>query len=227
MKWTSGFFLLALSLIATMVHAICPFPTPKVCASYFESDVVFVGKVLSKEYVSVPDLDNDTDWIQYTIKVEDVYRGHANAIENVRTPNTSIRWLGEEGKIYVFFLKGGKTYSTCGPLDKSEYVQEVARQIDALQNASTATIEGQVFSRSGPWGGGNGVSVEGVPLKVLGGSKEFLSITDKDGRFSILLPPGNYTLIAPGMELSDYSHGNLEKINLERGQCAQFELVKE
>jgi hypothetical protein len=221
-------FSVALSFVTTMAYGICPYPTPKFCARYFESDAVFVGEVSDKEYVDDPDLENDTDWIRYTVKVKEVYRGHANTVEKVLTGNDSGRWYGEVGTTYVFFVNGGKTSHTCGPLDKPEYAQEIVRQIDALKNASSATIEGEVLSRSGPWGGPNGIPVRGIRLKVRGGGKEYDSVTDQNGQFSFLLPPGVYTLIAEGLDPSDYNyrHQDLQYIILERGQCAQFQLLQ-
>jgi hypothetical protein len=219
--------LMAFLLTTTMAHAICPQPTPKICATFFESDTVFVGKVSKQEYVSDPKLENDSDWIRYTVKVTDIYRGHAKSVEQVLTGNDSGRWSGDVGKTYVFFLSDGKTGSTCGPLDKPEYVQQIARDIEAIRNASSSTIEGQVFSRSGPRGGGNGIPVAGAQLKAIGSGKEYVTVTDKEGKFRISLPPEKYKLNAPAMNPSDYSHGDVQEINLEKGQCAQFELLKD
>ncbi len=222
---TSLFGLIALIVVTTTAHAICPYPTPKVCAKYFESDAVFLGEVMKQEYISDPALENDDDWIQYTIKVKEVYRGSARATEKVLTGNDSARWYGEVGKTYVLFISGGKTSSTCGPLDEPDHVTEIVRQIHALKNASRATIEGEVFSRSGSWGGKSGTPAAGIHLKARDGSNEFEAVTDQDGRFSFLLSPGAYTLIADELDPSDYSHRNLQHIRLEPGQCAQFQLL--
>jgi hypothetical protein len=220
-----GLCLVLVLLVASLAHAICPYPTPKVCSRYFESEVVFFGEVLKMEYVSDPALENDADWIQYTIKVKEVYRGHANTIEKVLTGNDSARWYGEVGKSYVLFVSGGKTSSTCGPLDEPGDVQEIVNQIHALQKASSATIEGEVFSRSGGWGGSSGIPARGIHLKVRRGTEEFDSVTDQNGRFSFTLSPGTYTLIGEDLTPSDYSNQNLQHISLEPGECAQFQLL--
>jgi hypothetical protein len=221
----SAFCLAFLLFVASVAHGICPYPTPKVCAKYFESDAVFLGEVLKREYVSGPDRGNVADWIQYTIRVKEVYRGHADAVEKVLTGNDSASWYGEPGMTHVLFVADGKTSSTCGPLDEAGYVPEILRQIRALQNAADATIEGEVFSRSGGWGGSSGTPAPGIRLAVQRGTEEFDSVTDQDGRFSFLLPPGTYTLIGRELDPSDYSRQNVQHIKLEPGQCVQFQLL--
>ncbi len=227
MKTLKLIVLLAIIINANMALALCPSPTPKICSAYFESDAVFTGKILSQKYVSDPAQDNDYDWIEYSVQVMKEFRGHTSSTSDVRTANASARWIGDVGKTYVFFLNKGKTYSTCGALDEPQYVHDVVREIDTLKRSSTSTIEGQVFSRSGPWGGGNGIPVAGAQLKAIGGGKEYVAATDKEGKFSISVPPGKYKLTASGMKPSDYSRQNIQEIKLEKGQCAQFELLKD
>ena len=225
----TGYVVIAVLFVTSTAHAVCPYPTPKICSEYFENDVVFVGKILEAKYVSDPKQDNDSDWIQYTAEVIRVYRGHVDSITAFRTYNGSARWIGIVGKTYVVFLRGGETGATCGPLDEPEYVNRVERDIARLKTTSSATIGGQVFSKSGPWGGGKGIPVEGVLVKVIGKSKEYASHTDKEGKFMIVLPPGTYRLDAPNMQPSDYNykHQDLQEISVMHGQCAQFELLKE
>jgi hypothetical protein len=222
-------FIILVSIIlgSKMAHALCSYPTPKICSAYFKSDVIFTGKVLSQKYVSDPAQENDNDWIEYRVQVINEHRGHASSITIVRTANASARWVGDVGKTYVFFLNRGEAYSTCGPLDEPEYVHNVVREIDTLKRASSSTIEGQVFSRSGPWGGGNGIPVVGAKLKAIGGGNEYVAVTDKEGKFSISVPPEKYKLNTSGMNPSDYSRQNVQEIKLEKGQCAQFELLKD
>lgn len=217
--------LTAFIVSVTTAYAICPYPTPKVCAKYFESDTVFLGEILKKEYISDPHLDNDNDWIQYTIKVKEVYLGSARSIEKVITGNDSSRWYGDVSKTYVLFISEGKTSSTCGPLDESDNVEDIISQIHALKNASKVTIEGEVFSRSGNWGGKIGTPAPGMHIHVLG-NREYETVTTQDGKFSFLLSPGTYTLSADEqIDPSDYSHRNMQKMELVPGQCAQFQLL--
>jgi hypothetical protein len=96
-----------------------------------------------------------------------------------------------------------------------------------MDRCSPTTLTCKLLSKSGPWGGGNGIPVKGVLLKAIGKNKEFTSHTDKEGKFRIVLPPGTYRLDAPDMQPSDYSHQDLQEISLTSGQCAQFELLKE
>ena len=223
---TIKYVLLIALLFYSTAHAICPYPTPELCSEYFENDAVFTGRILNREYVSDPKIDNDNDWIQYTSKVIKIYRGNVNSTTTFRTYNGSARWDGDVGKTYVIFLRGTHASATCGPLDDPEYVNRIDKEISVLKKASSSTIQGEVVSKSGPWGGSNGIPVKGEELKVLGKNREFFAITDKDGKFTFNLPPGKYRLSAPGMKPSDYSHTNLNEINLQKGQCAQFQLIK-
>ncbi|MBI3934116.1 MAG: carboxypeptidase regulatory-like domain-containing protein [Acidobacteria bacterium] len=204
--------------IATGAQAICPHPTPKVCAKFFESDVVFLGKVTALD--SVVDVGGDVNWLRYTTQVKEVYRGQPKKLEQVRTENASARWDAEIGKTYLVFASRGEVGATCGPLDEPEYAQEAIRQIHALRNVWHATIEGQVLRHAA-----NGDPTEGIRVKVMGTGGEYESITDSNGLFSIALPPGRYRIDAKDLQPSEYSRQDLEEINLVKGQCAQFELT--
>jgi hypothetical protein len=223
---TAKYILIIIFFLTSTAYAICPYPTPKLCSEYFDSDVIFTGKILKMEYISDPNQDNDNDWIEYTAKVKKTFRGYTRSITKFRTPNTTARWIGDVGKSYVIFLRKRGATSTCGPLDESEYVHKVDKEIDILKNASSSKIEGQVISKSGPWGGSYGIPVKDVQLKAVGKNKEFITSTDKDGKFTIVLPSGKYKLLAPEMQPSAYSRSNLQEINLQNGQCAQFQLIK-
>src|SRR5476651_2704224 len=80
------------SLTTGSALAICPFPVPKVCSTYFESDTVFLGKVVGKR--EVPAARHDVDDIEFTIEVERTFKGKPDRVEKVYTENASARWPG-------------------------------------------------------------------------------------------------------------------------------------
>ena len=209
------------AFVATAAHAICPHPTPKVCAKFFESDVVFLGKVTALD--SVVDVGGDVNWLRYTTQVKEVYRGQPKKLEHVRTENASARWNAEVGKTYLVFASRGEVGATCGPLDEPEYAQEAIRQIHAFRNVSHATIEGEVLRQGAT--GALEQAVEGIRVKVSGTGGEYESVTDRNGLFTFTLRPGHYRIDSKDLHPTDYSRQDLDDINLVKGQCAQYELT--
>ena len=72
-----------LGAIATPVAAVCPSPVPKACSLFFDSDVVFVAKVLSRAYA-----DKDES-IRFEVRVSRVLRGEVKPNADVYTGNDS------------------------------------------------------------------------------------------------------------------------------------------
>ena len=210
---------LCLLLSAPRVLAMCPYPTPKACSAFFESDAVFVGTVLSRQYC-----DND-EYIRFAVRVSRVLRGSVGASADVYTANDSARLPWEIGKEYVVFarLRRGRLESgdDCGPLSSPGRAAEIIGQIEELRGDESAWIEGEVRS-SAPEGAG----VADVLVRARDGGKTFNATTDSRGAFRLRVPLGHYQiLVDPKLRTSDYNWYNLDDINLVRGQCAQLQLV--
>jgi hypothetical protein len=199
--------------------AICPYPKPKVCSAFFESDAVFVGTVLSQEY------SGNGEYIRFSVRVSQVLRGSVGSTADVYTGNDSARLLWDAGKKYVVFarLQHGRLESAndCGPLSDSARVAETIRQIEDLRGEMSASIEGEVRS-----GAPDGPGIANVAVRVHGGGKTYETKSDSRGLFRVRVPPGRYEVIVdPKLWTSDYNWYNLRAINLVRGQCAQLQLV--
>jgi len=107
-----------LLMSATVAHAICPIPTPKVCSAFFESDAVFVGTVISEEVV--PENDNFIEGWRYHLRVARVFRGGVGRRAVVHTSNDSGRLNLAVGREYLLFAslrnRQLEVGDDCGPL---------------------------------------------------------------------------------------------------------------
>lgn len=196
-----------------------PYPKPKACSAFFESDAVFVGTVLSQGY------SDSGEYIRFSVRVSRVLRGSVGPTADVYTGNNSARLLWDTGKEYVVFarLQHGRFVSAddCGPLSDSARVAETIRQIEDLHGETSASIEGDVRS-----GAPDGPGIADVVVRIHGGDKTYVTKSDSSGLFRVRVPPGHYEVIVePKLRTSDYNWYNLDDINLFRGQCAQLQLV--
>ena len=208
-----------LALTVTPVVAICPYPAPKVCSAFFESDVVFVGKVLSKRYT-----DND-DYIRFDVRVAKRLKGTVSDTAHVYTGNDSGRLSWDVGRDYVVFARREHerlvSGDDCSALSDPTKVSETIRQIDDLGRATTATIEGEVVSRQP-----DGPGVRGILVRARGERQTYVGTSDSRGVFRIEVPAGRYQVLSdPNVKQSDYSGSKLADINLVTGQCAQVQFV--
>jgi hypothetical protein len=204
-------------LAAPSAWALCPAPAPKACAAFFESDQVFVGKVLEVSRAG-------GERIVYTVEVGDVLRGKAGKVERVATENASARWIGEPGKTYVVFASRGKVGGRCSSLDEPEHVADTLRQIHALKGVRDATIEGEAVAGGG---GPGAASVAGMKVRARSAAGVYYStVTDERGGFSLRVPPGTYSVKADGLMPSAYSRHDAGRFAVVAGQCAQFQFSR-
>jgi len=209
--------LLAWASLATgSALAICTSPVPKVCSVYFDSDTVFLGKVVGKR--EVPAARDDVDDIEFTIEVERTFKGKPDRIEKVYTENASARWAAEIGERRLVFAVKSRVWNSSGPIDDPRRVSESIRAIRALSHAKDATIEGEVLRGSGP-----GSPAKGVKVVVMGDRGLREALTDRKGAFSLRLEPGRYRIESNSLSPTVYSRQDAEGFKLQRGQCAQFQ----
>jgi hypothetical protein len=214
----SARFAVALAcLAAPAAWALCPAPAPKACAAFFESDQVFVGKVLEVSHASA-------ERIVYTVEVGDVLRGKAGKVERVSSENDSGRWIGEAGKTYVLFASKGKVGGRCSTLDEPEQVADTLRQIRALKGVMDATIEGEAVAGGG---GPGAASVAGTKVRARSAAGvSYSTVTDARGAFSLRVPAGTYTVKADAFVPSAYSRYSGRPFRVAAGQCAQFQFSR-
>jgi len=207
------------SVSAGPALAICPYPTPRACSAYFESDVVFVGSVLSRGY------SGDGEYLRFGVRVSRILRGSVGKTAVVYSGNDSGRLLWDVGEEYVVFAnrQDGRLLSggDCGPLSDPAKVAETIREIEGLGRGPSASIEGEV--RSGP---PDRPGLAGVAVRIRGGGRTYALRSDSRGSFRVEVPPGRYkVLVDPTLRRSDYNSTDLNDIRLVRGQCAQLQLV--
>jgi hypothetical protein len=195
--------------------AICPGPTPKVCAEFFESDAVFVGKVLSKRW--------GDDYIRFRVAVSKVLRGAVGKTVVVYTENASARLTWDVGRTYVVFaqLRDGRleSWDYCGPLSDPTKVADTLREIELLPSQRGASVEGQVLHQDGMKPG-----VPGVEIRVVGDGVAYTAVTDERGQFHMSLPPGQYQMPIDESRLVQSTYNmntDLQHLSLVDGQCAQ------
>ena len=210
-----------LGVIGTPVVAVCPSPAPSACSLFFDSDAVFVAKVLSRTYA-----DNDEN-IRFEVRVSRVLRGDVKPTAAVYTGNDSGRLPWDVGREYVVFAwrRNGRLWSDddCGPLTDPTNVGKTLKEIEELRRATASSVEGEVFS-----GLPASPGVPGVIVRAKGNGQTYEGKSDQQGKFRIAVPPGRYDVAIDGRfvqyDINQLQHGTT-KLRLVAGQCAQFQFV--
>ena len=123
---------LSFLLISSIATAVCVKGNPSIMEEYADSQSVLIGKVISKK--DVPDSGNYYEGDEYTIQVQEMFKGIlANTIV-VFSENSSGRFPMSVGKTYVLFVYyelGRYQVSNCGNsglLSEKQNVIRKARQ---------------------------------------------------------------------------------------------------
>jgi hypothetical protein len=100
------FFLLPFCISANTTSAVCFEPHPTVCAQFFHSDEVFIGKVISVKILWEDEKAGIIGGWRYHLKVQKIFRGISRSVIDVATENASDRFPLEKGGCYlVQFVK--------------------------------------------------------------------------------------------------------------------------
>jgi hypothetical protein len=204
---------------ATGAFAMCPYPTPRACSAYFESDAVFVATVVSEQRVD--------DYLRFGVRVSRVLRGKVDRSAVVYSGDDTARLLWDVGREYVVFAKlvNGRLESgdDCGPLSDPARVAKTINEIEGLRHVTDAVVEGEVLATQ-PEGAG----VAGVGVDVVGSGRTYRVRSDARGRFRVRVPAGRYEAnVDPRVaKQSDYNLGtDPRRLVLVPGQCAQLQFV--
>ncbi len=212
--------------------AFCLVPQPRlVCAEYFASPLV-VEATLVRIRVLGHKADPESIIAHvYTLSVDRVLRGKIAGDVRVYEGNDSGRatfdWT--QGTVYLLFLSyvpAEKAWSldgcgNSGPLDKAE---AALSQISTIKSSHGAGVIHGVTSQEAL-----STPIPGVRVVAMGIAGHFATTSDRNGRFQIKVPAGEYRVRAlkNGFSFSkaDISYGDPRKIQIEPGGCAQVQFA--
>jgi hypothetical protein len=220
------FLILAVTLsYPTASSAYCPVPEIRANGEFFKSDTVFTGTVVSIR--KTPDTDHDFGGWFYRLHVEEIFRGSIVNELTVYTEDSDIRFPLEKGRKYLLFAyrrRGRLEIDGCG---NSSLLSEASDALTRLKNLRAgkqpSEIEGWAAAETG------GIDVSGVVVTVKSQSKSYTAVTDKDGWFHFLAPPGRYKLDFSSKQY--YLNGGddfwykPEGFVLHAGECASLQAV--
>lgn len=225
--------LLALTLFLAYTGAscaVCLEPQPRVCAEFFRSDRVFVGKVTAVK--EVPDAgDTIGGWI-YRLAVSKTYRGPASKFIDVFTENSSGRFPLEIGHTYLLFAtshQGRLWIGSCGNSTEIASADEKIRQIENvikdMKSAPGGDIRGRVVEA--PPAADKGI--EGITVIAHAKGKQYSAVTDQEGRFHMEVPAGTYSITSQSSKWNvaeyDLSCDRPDRFVVYRGGCAELQFL--
>jgi hypothetical protein len=172
----------------------CMEPIPTVACEYLNSDAVFVGTVISAKTGEQPD-DDEPGWF-YELTVQQWFRGPQTKTIQVFTENSSGRFRLEPGKRYLLFAydyHGALDIDCCGNsslLSVAGHSLRALRELRKTHISDDAVVEGNIFFLGAPDGSRR---LGGVRIAVRSSTATVYAISERDGWFSIHVPPGTYS----------------------------------
>jgi hypothetical protein len=216
---------LQLSLLISSAGAVCMTPQPRlVCAEYFKEQTVVIAQLVRSSYVDRKN-DEAMDYHLYFMRSKEVIRGRIDPEFRIYEENSSGRagfdW--KEGETYLLFLSysrqdRGWELDGCGnsgPVSKSAAALKEIKKIKAATSATGGTISGTIWLEAG------------VSVSATGNLGTFRTISDREGRFSMHVPAGKYSVhvrergsrFAP----DDLSYELPSNVHVENGGCVQIQ----
>lgn len=210
----------------------CFVPQPRlVRAEYFASQVVAEATLVQTR--ALPDADNPIgiSAYVYTLRVDHVLRGNTSATLQVYEENDSGRatfdWVrGREYLLFLFHAPDKKSWELdgCGNSGPLSGAKEAIAEIQAIKTAhGGGFIHGMVSAQavSNP--------VSGVRVEAVGKAGHYEATTDRNGKFEIDVPAGQYVVHASKTGLSfdkfDFSYEDPRHVVIEPGGAAQIQFV--
>lgn len=204
--------------------AVCDRPEPKLCKSFFNSEIVIHGKVT--DIKTIHDKDEFIAGWQYSLEVIKAYRGKPGRSLVVFNENASARIIMEKDKEYFVFAYRSpagrwETGDDCGNYSGTRYSKAKENEILNLSKDNEAHFYGEVVFHD---------SLQPVPnveIKIIGQNTVYTAKSDSKGILTAELTPGKYKIALPkGIEKSIISFADLNNINLVAGQCEQIQFTK-
>ena|SRR5271166_418904 len=182
---------------ARMSSALCGEPQPRlVCAEYYASQVVLEATLLKIDVLHDKDDPEGISGYFYSLKTNRVFRGNIPQLFRIYEGNDSGRasfdWkVGTKYVLFLFSSPNDKAWSLegCGNSSPAAKADSVFLDLDRIRRSMRGgSISGMVSAQtlSNP--------LPHVHLLARGPTGIFEAITDQSGRFSIDVPPGEYTL---------------------------------
>jgi hypothetical protein len=196
-------------------------PPPRTCSAFSSADVVIVGRVVSERVTD--------DWDSWDVKVQERIKGRVPDRLVFYSRNDSARATPDVGKRNILFLHRqgsrligwGSDPDTGGP--NFDRLLREARSLVAAKPTPTGSVVGLVASESGA-----PLASARVRLSKSGSQATRSVVTDSQGRFELLLPPGRWSakLTDKGWtsRLSLYTDDNPESFNVKAGGCNDLRL---
>ncbi len=211
--------------------AFCEQPPAKLCNVFFSNELVIHAKVIKSEVLKKKG-DPGAGWLYY-LEVLKTYRGKVGKLVTVSSENTTARLLLKPGNEYIVFASRNPdgTYEAgnyCGevqPVDGEPYSARLEQQIRELASQTSCVIEGEV--RDSNWN-----LVSGAKLEIRGSNIRKKVTVDKNGLFSVTIPPGTYKVLIPkNLHVTEYSMSvagkdldEIRPLSIVAGQCVQIQL---
>jgi hypothetical protein len=222
--------LLACALLFTgpLSLGFCPKPDPSVACEFLNSDVVFIGKIVSVR--TIPPHGEELDGWTYVVNVQEWFRGpHMKTIE-VFTENNSGRFPLDVGKAYLLFafpLGGRLTITNCGNSALLADAEGSVRDLRKMKVPQDAQIEGRISFSGIP---DSGTHFPGIQILIRSRARTFKAVSDADGWFRLHVPPGKYSVEVqptPHWNISPYdlSYDDPQKVIAQRGHCSGLQFI--
>jgi hypothetical protein len=219
-----------------LARAVCSQPQPRsVCAEYSASKIVAEATLLKIDNVLYKHDPEAVTASYYTLRVDRVFRGTPGQTVRIYEGNDSGRasfdW--RVGRKYVLFLfdsieKASEKvleFDGCGNSGPVAHANSVLREIEQMNDQRrTAFITGMVsaFSLDG--------AMPNIEMVARGGGASYKGRTNRQGRFTIEVPPGDYEVIPVNrqlsFEISDLSYEDPLHLAMQPGSCAQVQFVE-
>jgi hypothetical protein len=206
-----------------------------VCAEYSASKIVVEATLFKIDNVLYKNDPESVTGSYYTLRIDRVFRGTAGQTVRIYEGNDSGRasfdW--KVGRKYVLFLSDSfgkpkeKVFELdgCGNSGPSAHANSVLREIDQMNDQRrTAHITGLVsaFSLDG--------AMPNIEMVARGGGASYKGWTNRQGRFTIRVPAGDYAVIPVNrqfsFEVSESSYEDPLHLTMQPGSCAQVQFVE-
>ena len=218
----AAFIIFVPFLFPVPAGAYCGVPEIRANGEYFQSDVVFIGTVISGRYT-----EHDVGGWYYRVRAARIFRGPAQSEFTIYTEDSDIRLPLEKNRAYFLFAhrtNGRLDIDSCG---NSGLLSNAADSVRSIENIPQAppygVIEGCVVAET------DGIDVSGVQITVKGQSRNYTALTDKDGWFHFRAPVGPYKVdFSSGkyyLNAGDYFRYNPHHFVLHAGETASLQFV--